>query len=78
MGSEEDTPIRPVFEKIGGRFDRFDLAVRISFLLPSCLIFTLTPAPADPNTHLLLPWALQPHPRITLGRSDHQQTRTLP
>ena len=78
MGSEEDTPIRPVFEEIGGRFGRFDLAVRISFPLPSCLIFTLTPAPADPNMRFLPPRALQPHPRITLGRSDHQQTRTLP
>ena len=78
MGSEEDTTIRPVFEQIGGRFGRFDLAVRISFPLPSYLIFTLTPAPADPNRRLLLPRAFQPHPRITLGRSDHPQTRTVP
>ena len=78
MGSEEDTPIRPVFEQVGGRFGRFDLAVRISFPLPSCFIFTLTPAPADPNTRLLLPRELQPHPRITIGRSDHPQTRTIP
>ena len=73
MGSEEDTPIRPVFEQIVGRFGRVDLAVRISFPLPSCLIFTLTPAPADPNMHFLLPRALQPHPRIALRRSDHPQ-----
>ena len=77
MGSEEDTTIRPVFEQIGGRFGGFDLAVRISFPLPSCFIFTLTPAPADPNMRLL-PRALQSHPRITLGRSDHTQTRTVP
>ena len=78
MGSEEDTPIHPVFEQIGGRFARFDSAVRISFPLPSYLIFTLTPAPADPNMRLLFPRALQPHPRITLGRSDRPQTRTVP
>ena len=70
MGSEEDTPIRSVFEQIGGRFGRFDLAVRISFPLSSYLNFTLTPALADPNMRLL-PRALQPHLRITLGRSDH-------
>ena len=78
MGSEGDTPIRPVFEQIGGRFGGFDSAVRISFPLPSSLIFTLTPAPADPNMRLLLPRALQPHPRITIGCSDHPQTRTVP
>ena len=78
MGSEGDTPIRPVFEQIGGSFGGFDLAVRISFPLPFCFIFTLTPAPADPNMRLLPPRALHPHPRIILGRSDHQQTRTLP
>ena len=37
----------------------------------SYLIFTLTPAPADPNKRLLPPQALQPHPRITLRRSDY-------
>ena len=78
MGGKEDMPIRPFFEEIGGRFSGFDLVVCISFPLPSCLIFTLTPAPADPNTRLLLPRALQPHPRITIGRSGHPQTRTLP
>ena len=77
MGSEGDTPIRPVFEQIVGRFGRVDLAVRISFPLPSYLIFTLTPAPADPNRHLL-PRALQSHPRVTLGSSDHPQARTIP
>ena len=78
MGSEEDMPNHPIFEQIGGRFGRFDSAVHISFPLPSCLIFTLTPAPADPNMHLLLPRALQPHPCITLRCSDHPQTRMVP
>ena len=64
MGSGEDTPIRPVFEQIVGRFGRVDLAVRTSFPLPSYLIFTLTPVPTDPNRRLLPLWVLQPHPLI--------------
>ena len=55
MGGEEDTPIRHVFEQIGERFGGFDLEVRTSFPLPSYLILTLTPAPADPNMRLLPP-----------------------
>ena len=77
-GREEYMPIRPVAEQIGERFGRFDSAVRISFPLPSYPIFTLTPAPADPNRLLLLPWALQSHPRVTLRSSDHLQARTAP
>ena len=76
MGSEEDTPIRPIFEQIVGRFGRVDLAVRISFPLSSCLIFTLTPVSTYPNRRLLPLWVFQPHPR-TLRRSDHPQTRTV-
>ena len=63
-------PIRPVSV---GRFGSSDLAVRTPSPLPSYLIFTLTPAPADPNRHLLLPWELQSHPRVTLGSGDHPQ-----
>ena len=62
----------------GETFGRFDSAVRISFPLPSYPIFTLTPAPADPNRLLLLSWALHSHPRVTLGSSDHLQARTVP
>ena len=77
-GSEGDMLIGPVFEQTGEKFGGFDLEVRTSFPLPSCLIFTLTPAPADPNMRLLLPRELQSHPCITLGCSDHPQTRTVP
>ena len=65
MGSEEDTPIHPVFEQIGGRFGVFDSAVRTSSPLPSYLVFTLTPALADPNRHLLLR-ALQPSEAVII------------
>ena len=71
-------PICPAFEQTGERSGGFDLEVRTSFPLPSYLILTLTPAPVDPNRRLLLPQKLQSHPRITLGSSDHPQTRTLP
>ena len=50
--------IAPVFERTGEKFGGFDLEVRISFPLPSYLILTLTPAPADLNRHLLLPRVL--------------------
>ena len=58
-GSEEDMPIRPVFEQIGERFGRFDSAVRTSFPLPSYLIFTLTPTPVDPVLSMHHP--MHPH-----------------
>ena len=64
--------LRPVFEQIGERFGRFDLAVRTSFPLPFYLILTLTPLPTGRDMRLLPLWVLQPHPRILRRRTIHQ------